>query len=191
MPRMIVILVNSEGWSEKPPRMQDPGVRAVDGGAQRGEDRRTSSTESAVEDRHRAAQGAVAEPDRADHQREADAGVQRVPEEEVVRVALVELGAVAGRGPDQQRADEGQRERRPAASASPAAGRTRVAGGRAWPRCRALGRVPRRRRSRAISHASPGRAGGAPGERLRAVVAGRLGGSYGLIFGRLDRDRPA
>ena len=43
---------------------------------------------------------------RADHQGEADAGVEQVPEEEVVRVALVELGAVAGRRVDEQRADQ-------------------------------------------------------------------------------------
>src|SRR5690606_38114733 len=53
-----------------------------------------------------------AEPDGADHQGESDAGVQPVPDQEVVRVALVEFGAVAGRRVDQQGAEQRQDERR-------------------------------------------------------------------------------
>src|SRR5690606_25850820 len=90
----------------------DPGVGAVDGGAERRQHEQDQEDRGAVQDGHGGAQGAVAEPDGADHQGESDAGVQPVPDQEVVRVALVEFGAVAGRRVDQQGAEHRQDERR-------------------------------------------------------------------------------
>ena len=96
MPRMIVIFTNSEGCREKPPPITIHACAPLMVAPSGVSTARTSTHREAVEDRHRAAQGAVAEPDRADHQGEADAGVQGVPEQEVVRVAVGELGR--GRG---------------------------------------------------------------------------------------------
>lgn len=108
-----MIFVNSEGWIEKPHGELDPRVGAVDRGAERGEDRQDQQHRDAVEDRDGPAQRAVAEPDRADHQGEADACVEGVPQEEEVRVALGEVVAVAGRGPHEQGTEEGERQRGP------------------------------------------------------------------------------
>ena len=118
----------------------DPRVRAVDRGAERGEHQQDQEDREAVQDRHGGAQGAVAEPDRADHQGEADAGVQQVPDQEVVRVALVELGAVAGRRVDEGRADQGERDGREQYRPVEPAGQ-RVAGEQPRP-AGALGPVP-------------------------------------------------
>ncbi len=88
-----------------------PGVGAVDGGAQRGEDQQDQQHRDAVEDRDGGPEGAVAQPDGARHQRDADAGVEQVADEEEVRVALVEPHAVAGGGVDEDDADQGEGER--------------------------------------------------------------------------------
>ena len=102
----------------------DPGVRAVDRGAERGEHQQ--------DQQHRERRRGTARRVRRVRwpsqtvpiiRANADAGVQQVPDQEVVRVALVELGAVAGRGVDQQRADAATARAPRAAAASPAGGR--------------------------------------------------------------------